>query len=217
LPPGPPGAENPRVTDSLTGFAHKPTLVGERVTLRPFQLDEDADALRRMLTDPEGARFTEGRPPGEAPEPWDEDAERRLREWFGTRAAQTDRLDLAVVDRAAGQCVGEIVLNQWDPANRRCNLRISLGPAGRDRGLGTEALRLTLGHGFEHLGLHRITLNVFAFNPRARRAYEKVGFVLEGVHRQALRYGDEWVDDLSMAVLAPEWEQHRGHPGAAAG
>ncbi|WP_307846950.1 GNAT family protein [Micromonospora sp. D93] len=116
------------------------------------------------------------------------------------------------VDRATGACVGEVVLNDWDPVNRSCNFRTLLTATGRDRGLGTEAVRLIVGHGFERLGLHRISLEVFAFNPRARRAYEKVGFVVEGVLRQVLRDGDDWVDAVVMSILAPEWAAHRGHP-----
>jgi RimJ/RimL family protein N-acetyltransferase len=104
------------------------------------------------------------------------------------------------------------VLNQWDAGNRSCNFRTLIGPAGRNRGLGTEAVRLIVGYGFEQLGLHRISLQVYAFNPRARRAYEKAGFVAEGVLREELRYGDEWIDATMMSILAPEWERHRGHP-----
>jgi RimJ/RimL family protein N-acetyltransferase len=96
--------------------------------------------------------------------------------------------------------------------NRSCNFRIALARAGRDRGLGTEALRLIVGHGFEQLGLHRIALEVFAFNPRARRVYEKTGFVVEGVLRDALRYDGAWVDAIVMSILAPEWKRHHGHP-----
>ncbi|WP_327035317.1 GNAT family protein [Micromonospora ureilytica] len=116
------------------------------------------------------------------------------------------------MDRATGACVGEVVLNDWDPVNRSCNFRTLLTAAGRDRGLGTEAVRLIVGHGFGRLGLHRISLEVFAFNPRARRAYQKVGFVVEGVLRQVLRDGDDWVDAVVMSILAPEWAAHRGHP-----
>jgi ribosomal protein S18 acetylase RimI-like enzyme len=47
---------------------------------------------------------------------------------------------------------------------------------------------LIVGYGIEELGLHRIELEVFAFNPRAQRAYEKAGFVVEGVRRDALRW-----------------------------
>jgi RimJ/RimL family protein N-acetyltransferase len=53
--------------------------------------------------------------------------------------------------------------------------------------------------------LHRISLEVFAFNPRARRAYEKAGFVVEGVLRDALYWDGEWVDSIAMSVLAAEW------------
>ncbi|MEU8390315.1 GNAT family protein [Micromonospora sp. NPDC048842] len=172
--------------------------------VRPF-VDDDLDTFWAAVADPEVARLT-GSPADDAPD------EERMRSWYGSRNAQTDRLDLAVVDRATGACVGEVVLNDWDPANRNCNFRTLLTAAGRDRGLGTEAVRLIVGHGFERLGLHRISLEVFAFNPRARRVYEKVGFVAEGVLRQVLRDGDDWVDATVMSILAPEWAEHRGHP-----
>jgi RimJ/RimL family protein N-acetyltransferase len=128
-----------------------------------------------------------------------------LRDWYATRNGQTDRLDLAITDRATGECVGEAVLSQWDPGNESCDFRILIGPGGRNRGLGTEATRLIVGYGFERLGLHRISLEVYAFNPRARRAYEKVGFRPEGVLRESLRYNGEWIDATVMSILAPEW------------
>ncbi|MDY0813081.1 GNAT family protein [Kitasatospora purpeofusca] len=193
-------------------FSVKPTLTGELVVLRPFDLAQDASAIRDWLTDPEVARFTDGDPGTTPAPPWDEEAERRMREWYGSRARQPDRLDLAVVDRASSRCVGEVVLNQWSPDNRSCSFRIALTAAGRDRGLGTEAVRLTVGHGFERLGLNRISLTVFDHNPRGRRAYTKIGFVLEGTRREALRYGGTWVDDHDMAILASEWRLHRGTP-----
>ena len=188
----------------MIDFSVKPTLAGARVVLRPFH-DDALPALAGILTDPEVVRLT-GSPAGETFEP------SRLRAWYGTRNSQDDRLDLAVVDRAGGACVGEVVLNEWDRANASCNFRTLIGPGGRDRGLGTEAVRLIVGYGFEQLGLHRIGLEVFASNPRARRAYEKVGFVAEGTLRQVLRDGDGWVDATVMSILAPEWNRHRGHP-----
>ncbi|MFE9423453.1 GNAT family N-acetyltransferase [Kitasatospora sp. NPDC006697] len=186
-------------------FAHKPTLTGESVVLRPLDLAADAEALRDLLTDPEISRFANGEAQ-EGRSAWTAEREQMMREWYGSRNEQSDRLDLAVVDRATGQCVGEAVLNQWNPDRQSCNFRIGLTAAGRDRGLGSEAVRLIVGHGFEQLKLHRISLGVFANNPRARRAYEKAGFVLEGTHREALFIDGAWVDDLSMAMLASDWK-----------
>lgn len=202
----------PVIEQPAADFSVKPTLTGGRVVLRPFLLDQDAGALREMLQDPEAIKLTgSGHSAGDLPG-WDDTAEAKFRGWYGTRNAQPDRLDLAVVDKATGQAVGEAVLNDWNDGNRSCNFRILLGPRGRDRGLGTEATRLIVGHGFERLGLNRIELQVYAFNPRARRVYENAGFVVEGVLREALRWDGTWVDATVMSILASEWNQHRGRP-----
>ncbi|GAB3424094.1 GNAT family N-acetyltransferase [Flindersiella endophytica] len=183
----------------MTDFSYNPTLTGSKVVLRPL-VEGDYDAMRVAMDDPEVVRLTGSH--------GDVDEE-RAREWMRTRKDQTDRLDLAIVDRSTGGCVGEAVLNDWDPNNQSCGFRILIGPAGRDRGLGTEATRLIVGYGFEELRLHRISLEVYAFNPRARRAYEKAGFVAEGVLRDALYWDGEWVDATVMSILAPEWEKLR--------
>lgn len=208
--PGPRGSPHTRAVNDLppADFSVKPTLVGEKVLLRPFLVEQDLPVLRSIIQDPEVSRLTDS----PVAHSWNEDAEDQLRAWYGSRHEQADRLDLAVVDQATGACAGEVVLNQWDSGNRSCNFRILLAAGARDRGLGTEATRLIVGYGFERLGLHRISLGVFSFNPRARRAYEKAGFLVEGILRDAYLSDGAWVDDIVMSILAPEWELHQGHP-----
>lgn len=193
-------------------FSVKPTLTGELVILRPFR-EDDLSAMSAAMLDPE-ARILTGSVHDEASArtPPSADEEKLARDWLLTRNAQGDRLDLVVTERSTGDCVGEVVLNDWDPGNESCNFRVFIGPRGRDRGFGTEATRLIVGYGFERLRLHRISLEVYAFNPRARRAYDKVGFRPEGVLRESLRYGDEWIDATVMSILAQEWAAHHGHP-----
>jgi RimJ/RimL family protein N-acetyltransferase len=179
----------------MTVFSHKPTLRGDLVTLRPVT-EADVPALLPVLQDPEISRLTGSHADFEEP---------MLRKWYATRAERPDRLDLAVVERASGRVVGEAVLNEWDPPNESCNFRVCLAPDALGRGLGTEATRLMVGHAFTALGLYRVSLEVYAFNPRARRAYEKAGFRAEGVLRGALLWEGERVDATVMSVLAPEW------------
>jgi RimJ/RimL family protein N-acetyltransferase len=186
-------------------FATKPTLAGERVILRPY-IASDLPRLQAAMADLDVLRLTGSiHADEEAFAPLAPEEERARLDWFNSRNDTDDRLDLAVVDKASGDCVGEAVLNDWDPGNQSCNFRILIGPDGQNRGLGTEATRLIVGYGFERLGLHRIELSVYAFNPRARRAYEKAGFQVEGVLRESLRYGDQWIDATVMSILAPEW------------
>ena len=186
-------------------FATKPTLTGERAILRPF-VEADTPLLLAALGDPEVRILTGSvHDEAEAHAPATPEEEKLAREWYATRNDTDDRLDLAIVDKASGECVGEAVLNDWDSGNQSCNFRILIGPGGQNRGLGSEATRLIVGHGFEHLGLHRIALEVYAFNPRARRAYEKAGFQVEGVLRESLRYGDQRIDATVMSILGSQW------------
>jgi RimJ/RimL family protein N-acetyltransferase len=185
-------------------LATKPTLQGRLVTLRPFR-DGDAEVMAQVLSDPEVRRLTgsvESTAEARRPQPLDD----RLRDWYATRNDRTDRLDLAIEDVVSGALVGEVVLNEVDPEDLTCNLRLLLGPQGRDRGLGTEAVALVTAHGLEVLGLRRITLEVFEFNPRARRVYEKVGYVVTGVRPGALVFDGVAVGAVDMAVDAATWD-----------
>jgi RimJ/RimL family protein N-acetyltransferase len=179
-------------------FAAKPTLVGDLVLLRPVCAD-DVSGLIELLQDPESSRLTATRG----------DADRETAEkWYATRADHSDRLDLAIIEREGGTYVGEVVVNELDVENRSCGFRICLiGPRAFGRGFGTEAIRLILAHAFDTVGVNRIELEVFDFNPRARHVYEKVGFVHEGTKRQALRWDDEWVDAHTMAILQSDWRE----------
>lgn len=53
------------------------------------------------------------------------------------------------------------------------------------------------------------------YNPRARRAYEKAGFVVEGVMRDALLWDGEWVDATLMSMLESDWTSRGGAPSGA--
>jgi RimJ/RimL family protein N-acetyltransferase len=196
--------DSPTVSEMIS-LAAKPTLIGDQVLLRPV---EPADVAAALEPDPEGDRLTGSHPSGLTLE--------QRENWYATRADFDDRLDLAVIERATGRFAGEVVLNMLDADNQSCSFRIYLFYAhNRGRGLGTEATRLILAHAFETVRLHRVDLEVYEFNPRARRVYEKVGFVYEGTKRQALRWDGAWIDAHVMSILADEWAVHRGYPDAA--
>lgn len=109
-----------------------------------------------------------------------------------------------------GTIAGEGVINEIDWALRSANLRLVIfRPAHRGRGLGTWMVRCLRDLAFETLSLHRLSLDVFSFNPRARAVYEKCGFRVEGVLRHAVQDGGAWADDILMAMLENEWRQAR--------
>jgi RimJ/RimL family protein N-acetyltransferase len=104
----------------------------------------------------------------------------------------------------SASCSACQIPSMWEPSSWR-SFRIALaGPHAFGRGYGTEATRLVLDFAFDTVGLHRVGLEVFDFNPRAQRVYEKCGFVREGVLRDALRWDGRRHDALAMSVLATD-------------
>ena len=73
------------------------------------------------------------------------------------------------------------------------------------QGIGGEAMRLALNFAFNELNLHRIQLTVFAYNERAIALYEKLGFVREGVYREALHRDGQRYDMILYGLLRREY------------
>jgi RimJ/RimL family protein N-acetyltransferase len=75
------------------------------------------------------------------------------------------------------------------------------------KGYGTDAMRIMLRFAFSELNLHRVSLSVYAYNPRAIRSYEKAGFRVEGRARQVVNRDGRRGDEVFMGVLREEWEK----------
>jgi RimJ/RimL family protein N-acetyltransferase len=117
------------------------------------------------------------------------------RRWFERLASRTDCRYFAVEAVDSSHHVGNIWLWNIEPDHRRAEVRVLFGEAaGRDRGLGSEAIGLLAATAFGSLDLHRLYAYVLAINPRARRAFEKAGFHLEGVLRGDRWTGEDYVD-----------------------
>ena len=73
------------------------------------------------------------------------------------------------------------------------------------KGYGTDAMRIILRYAFYELNLQRVSLDVFEYNPRAIRSYEKAGFKHEGRVREYLNRGGRRYDLIFMGILRDEW------------
>ncbi|MEW9110025.1 MAG: GNAT family protein [Cytobacillus gottheilii] len=179
----------------MVDLSIKPTIIGETVILRPFSLD-DFPSIEECLKDPEVLKLT-----GSSAD-YDREA---VIEWYSTRNEQKDRLDLAIVDKSLNIAVGEAVINLYNDKDHSMNFRILIGPRGRNRGLGSEATQLLIDYVFQNTNLNQITLSVFDFNPRAKKVYEKAGFVLESIDQNDLEFEGEWIDSINMVLSRERW------------
>jgi RimJ/RimL family protein N-acetyltransferase len=174
---------------------------GQRVVLRRHR-SENLRAFMKWYSDPEVARLTRYQ---QGPLSADE-----IQRFFYGRIMGADFLAMAIHIRETNQLIGTCAFSQLDGDNGSTLYHITIGEREAwGKGYGSEATSLMVDHAFGRLGLHRVALTVFEFNPRAIRAYEKVGFVEEGRARDAiLRDGRYW-SEIHMSILAGEWEARR--------
>lgn len=192
-PGGAPEGYPPHV-ERGTGGPGRPALEGTLVRLRAPE-PTDPVVLNSLFSDPEVlAGLT-------VPMPQSVQGFRDYLEWVRGQATTRFFIVERLEDR---QPIGGCSLEQIETRARTAALGIWIGRPFWDRGYGTDTVRTLCRFGFRHMNLQRIELNVFATNPRGRRAYEKVGFVLEGTRRRSGFIGGRHVDAFLMGLLADE-------------
>lgn len=170
---------------------------GDQVYLRAIE-ESDTELCYRWINDPEVTRYLLA---GAWP------ISRLAEQGWIERAARGENPN----DRALAIClvdgdrhIGNLGLHRIDWVSRTAHLGILIGePDCWGKGYGSDAIRAALGFAFGRLNLRKICLTVFDFNSRARRAYEKCGFALEGCLRSQHYKDGHYVDELVMAAFAP--------------
>jgi RimJ/RimL family protein N-acetyltransferase len=130
--------------------------------------------------------------------------EARIREEIERSLAEPERFGRFVVelDRERAGVMG---FEERSAMHRIAHLGgLAVHPDHRGRGVADQGARLLQAYLFDELGFHRLELACYAYNDRAIRHAERVGFVREGVKRRAyLRHG-EWQDAVEFGLLADE-------------
>jgi len=190
-------AENPKATGEL--------LRTYRLRLRPLER-EDLPRYQEIFSEPEISLHYGGLGVPES-------LSRLQRRFDGGEFDATDRF-LHVVIETEGLLIGAMVLrNEENLPSRSATFGIIIGDrAYLDRGYGTEASTLLLDYAFAVLGYHKVNLDLFEYNARARVMYERLGFVVEGRRRENHWSRGRFWDDILMGVTAEEWWAEHGGP-----
>ena len=118
-------------------------------------------------------------------------------------AANDAAFFVAVVD---GKIVANLAVSahQHTQTAHAAGLGMSVLRPYRGQGIGSRLLDTAIEWG-ERRALRRLELEVLSNNPRARRLYERKGFVIEGCRRGAVEVDGSFVDSLLMArCLVPD-------------
>ncbi|TCS96600.1 GNAT family N-acetyltransferase [Hazenella coriacea] len=171
---------------------------GKQVYLRPFE-PEDFEVFYHSFHHSEVRRLT-----GTS----QVFTREKIEAWLKNVLMSNDHVFLMIVSKQTHEILGDVEINHMDLVNRSANIRIALYHEKHfGKGYGTEAMRLMADYAFGIRNLHRLSLDVYEYNKRAIRTYEKVGFRKEGVKREALFYNHQYHDVIHMGLLAKDFDR----------
>jgi ribosomal-protein-serine acetyltransferase len=148
--------------------------------------------------------------------PWAADARREATQMYVTtaleQAVRSDGVQLAITQR--GRIVGTIGFHYVSRIQRATSIGYWLDARAQGRGTVTLAVARLLDHAFGVWRLHRVEIRAAVENARSRAIPERLGFVQEGVMRDAERFDDRYLDLVVYSQLEHEWRARRSGPGS---
>ncbi len=177
---------------------------GDHIRLTAVDSERDAEAFARWSQDADYWRHLTS-------EPLHPKTRQQLKEDLDKQEPKNDFYVFGIHTLEDDRLIGFVALDEVLWSHRLAWLAIGIGePEARGMGYGSEAMRLILRYAFEELNLHRVSLNVFEYNQRAVRVYEKLGFTEEGRMRHHIHRDGRWWDVVFFGILKSEWEVTRG-------
>ncbi|PYY84801.1 GNAT family N-acetyltransferase [Pseudomonas sp. TKO26] len=155
-----------------------------------FAIHSDAEAMQWFGTDP----ITDY-----------QQAEQLLALFASWRTLPNPGVRWGIERHAEPGLLGTCGLCKWNRQWRSCAIGFELARAAQGQGLMTEALEAILDWGFAHMTLNRIEAQVHPQNLASLRLLERMGFVREGLSRQAGYWLGAHHDLVQYGLLRADW------------
>lgn len=171
---------------------------GTLVRLREYREDDISTVLKYINDEEVKRNLTPG-----IPYPFTLEDEKK---WYQSITATEDTYSFAIETIEDSIYLGGCGINHVDWKNSIAVVGIFIGNKDYwNKGYGTDAMRTLIKFIFNEMNINKIKLNVYSFNERAVKCYEKCGFKKEGVLRQEIYREGKYHDEFIMAILREEW------------
>jgi len=179
-----------------------PILTTDRLTLRPFTLD-DAPDLLAVFSDPAVMHYWSS-------EPWTSvrDAEVMIEQALANYREQSE-VRFGIELAATGRLIGALNLHRFFPKNRRCEIGYALGSAYWGKGYASEALATGIDYAFHELRLNRIEADIDPRNTASGVLLERLGFRKEGYMPERWFVHGEMADTVNYGLLRRYWDERK--------
>lgn len=172
----------------------------QRLILRRFEYSDIDSMIRNWIAD-EKTQWDYGEPSYKTPE--------SVRELFDSKyIVSYDRDDYyrwAVIEKASGECIGQIAFFTVDTKNLHGEIEYVIGPSFQGKGYATEMTKAVIRFGFEKVNFHRIEIDCRTENEASRKVIEKCGLTYEGTFRDFFWKNDHYEGRRVFSILKDEW------------
>ena len=128
-------------------------------------------------------------------------------QWWKMMSSSPTNRTYCIIKDSYKNVIGVLRNNNIDHINKNCEVGIDLLPEFRGKGHGYKSYKTALEYLFDHLGMHTVYLRYIAFNEKAGKLYEKLGFRRTGVFPEYLfRYGN-FYDYILMCMTVAQYTE----------
>lgn len=179
-----------------------PFLIGRRIYLRRIERGDLEGKYFQWLNDQEVTRWMQN---GIFPNSMES-----MEQYYESQATSRTNIIFAIVLKDCDRHIGNIGLHNIHNVFRSAEIGIVIGEKDCwGQGIATEAISLLVRHAFLRMNLNRLSSGAVLKNPGSIRAFEKAGYVREGLLRQAYYCEGTYVDCICLAILKSEWMENK--------
>jgi len=179
----------------------RPFLVGEKIYLRPLDLDDVNEKYLNWINDGEVIKLLAT----VRPTPM-----YQLESYVKSVLDNPNFVFFAIVEKETNKHIGNVKLGPIDWINRTTNYGLMLGDKDSwGKGYAQEAFILLLKFAFEKLNLHKVWDMATASNAASIKANQKVGFQIEGHLRKQLFKNGKYEDGVLLGLLAEDYFKNK--------
>ena len=124
--------------------------------------------------------------------------------WFDSKVLNDKSTEMfSIVDVNTGELLGACGLCYIDWINRNADFSIYIGKDDLyiDEKYAIEAAHIMMKYGFEELNLHKLWSEIYSFDEAKKVMFDRLGFKLEGVHKEKHWTEGKWCDSLFYGYL----------------
>lgn len=172
-------------------------ITGKNISLRPLEL-EDSELLRDLMNNPQVSDYVVG---------WGFPVSLFSQKNWIQDSNNNSSYRLVILDNESKEAIGVTGLWDIDWHNQSATSAIKIIPTKSKKGLGSEAITLSMAWAFYNVGLRRLEATILDFNGPSMGAYvKKCGWRVEGCHKEAVFRKGQWHDLYSIAILKHEFD-----------